>query len=854
MKNKYYFLMLFHSFLSARLHNFKLKLFLFVSLPLLAFAFTSCQNEFEMEGTSPEWLGESIYDYLKTQGHFTCFTRIIDSLGYTEVLSKTGSKTLFVADDEAFERFFSNPDNPYGASRFEDLSKAQMGIILFSSMINNAQLIELLSNMEGPSKGRCLRRNTGFSVIDTIPYVAGNNLPGNRYWDRFRNKGLLLAVDDSNTPMVHLLPEYMKYQKISENDFCHLTNRDSLVENGAYVNGRLVIKRDITCKNGYIHQLEDVALPLQNMAELIRQESETSLFSEFIERFSAPYYSPSLSADYSRIYGKNDSIFVKRYFSEYSKAGNLLTDPEGNVVSGSLSFDPGWNGYTPSGKLYQEDMGVIFAPTNEAVLDYFNTGGKFLVERYGSIESIPDKLIDNLVNNHLKPSFINTVPSRFYAVTNDAQIEMGVEPEDIRKVHFGSNGVVYVMNKIYPPVSFVAVSAPALVNENMKIINWAIEELQFYAYLLSMDSYFSFVIPSDDALKKYIDPVSYGKNVRHCFEFKFNDQMQTVEAVVRQYDDVTGLVGDSLRAATPKEVLNRLENILDYHVVVGNIEDGKEYYLTKGGGTIKITGSGSNLKVQGGFQIEENTTSDVTRIFDQTKQGNGKAYLVEDMPLLGPIKSIYSILKDKTDFRAFYNLLAPDDSSGYIASRNINIFETKLSNIGLDLNVKFFNTYHYTVYVPTNQAIQNAIDSGLPTWEIIFSETDMEVKDSLANVLTKFLRYHFQDNSVYVDNVPVQIKKFETAAVNDSTNRFFKLNVNLSPGTISLTDNLGREVRVLSSNPENYNIMARDYLFNGKDRELVSEIETSSWAVIHQIDDVLLYDDIIPGYNPSSGK
>jgi hypothetical protein len=59
---------------------------------------------------------------------------------------------------------------------------------------------------------------------------------------------------------------------------------------------------------------------------------------------------------------------------------------------------------------------------------------------------------------------------------------------------------------------------------------------------------------------------------------------------------------------------------------------------------------------------------------------------------------------------------------------------------------------------------------------------------------------------------------------------------------------------VLSSNPENYNIMARDYLFNGKDRELVSEIETSSWAVIHQIDDVLLYDDIIPGYNPSSGK
>ena len=57
----------------------------------------SCSDDYDLPTTTPSWLGSSIYDYLKDEGDYTNFVRLIDDLDYAEVLAKTGSKTLFVA-------------------------------------------------------------------------------------------------------------------------------------------------------------------------------------------------------------------------------------------------------------------------------------------------------------------------------------------------------------------------------------------------------------------------------------------------------------------------------------------------------------------------------------------------------------------------------------------------------------------------------------------------------------------------------------------------------------------------------------------------------------------------------------
>ena len=51
----------------------------------------------------PSWLGNSIYERLAEDGNYTTMLKLIDDLGQHEVLSHTGSKTLFAADDKAFK-------------------------------------------------------------------------------------------------------------------------------------------------------------------------------------------------------------------------------------------------------------------------------------------------------------------------------------------------------------------------------------------------------------------------------------------------------------------------------------------------------------------------------------------------------------------------------------------------------------------------------------------------------------------------------------------------------------------------------------------------------------------------------
>ena len=65
---------------------------------------TSC-SEYDLDEETPSGWDRSIYSWLKEQGDFTNMVRLIDDLNYTDVLARTGSKTLFAADDAAFERF-----------------------------------------------------------------------------------------------------------------------------------------------------------------------------------------------------------------------------------------------------------------------------------------------------------------------------------------------------------------------------------------------------------------------------------------------------------------------------------------------------------------------------------------------------------------------------------------------------------------------------------------------------------------------------------------------------------------------------------------------------------------------------
>ena len=95
--------------------------------------FVSC-SEYDLDENTPAGWDRSIYSWLDEQGDFTTMVKLINDLDYRDVLAKTGSKTLFAADDQAFDRFFKN--NSWGVKKYEDLTVAQKRKLLFGAMIN----------------------------------------------------------------------------------------------------------------------------------------------------------------------------------------------------------------------------------------------------------------------------------------------------------------------------------------------------------------------------------------------------------------------------------------------------------------------------------------------------------------------------------------------------------------------------------------------------------------------------------------------------------------------------------------------------------------------------------------------
>ena len=166
-----------------RLSKFGKTTLLVACMLLVGGSINSCQDVFDdykYDDEEPSWLGASVYDFLKegTPGHsYDNFVELIDSLGETETLAHTGSKTLFVADDAAFERFFEN--NPWGVKSVAEMSKPQMKILLYSAMLDNAMLLDMLSSTGSNTseEGTCLRRLTSASVIDSIPLLKGEDMP-----------------------------------------------------------------------------------------------------------------------------------------------------------------------------------------------------------------------------------------------------------------------------------------------------------------------------------------------------------------------------------------------------------------------------------------------------------------------------------------------------------------------------------------------------------------------------------------------------------------------------------------------------------------------------------------------------
>lgn len=1014
----------------------------------------ACKDEFILDDEKPSWLNSSIYERLEQEGNYRTYLRLLADKDVnregerplTDVLSRTGSKTVFVANDSAWDAFFAAnaklPEaNPWHyATSYENLSRSQKKLLVHTSMLNNAIVMENLASSQSngndsPTRGEYMRRYTDVLVTDSITKLGPDELPTSYnyyydggtdkdYWERFRAKnggnGLYLATDSTVPMMLHFTAEHMSRNNFKDqgpDDFAKIMGHTRATSD-VYIYDALLKDKDAVCENGYVNVTEKPLCPLTNMAEVIRTNGKTNIFSHILDRFSAPFYCAQITQAYREVnpdFGERDSVFIKRYFSDnnYSvKAGLVRRDPEtgeipkfepgpdanhlyaaynpykNNAPTGvhGLKFDPGWNGYYDELDV-RKDMAAIFVPSDEQMWWYFTQGsGQRLLKvyyakegtpeaiewvapaegdvegLYKQIDCIPIGVIDALINNFMQRSFVNSIPSKWNKLTDDAMEPLFEDVDIARDVDLdttliASNGVVYVMNRTCVPADYRSVTAPANISNVSKIMRSAIYddymELNYYAYLKAMQSRFTFLLPTDAALYYYYDPASMKSRQPRALEFYFVGGSFPVKLRFRNYycpyntsgpdDERIGTIGSIIAGTnnyTNDEIKNRLKDILESHTIVhdgtnpmdhSNANNKKlptqeyygiptsdplpEYYLSKNGNAVKIERDAEDkiVAIKGGFQLENerhgivSTTPGVTecKIEEPNETDNGYTFVI-NAPLVPTYRSVYSIFTNdldmatkipgtggETPYSEFYNLCKADAYEDYIIGCGLvegtlaptkrqsalKKFKIFISDNGLDYNVQFFNNYRYTVFVPTNDAVKEAIAAGLPTWEDIEAdylshckqdvddEGNPKVDDEGAPVyttelataadsvriaakityLTNFVRYHFADNSVFADKTELTPNEMVTSSYDKDLELFCKIHVD------RVKNGDGTDLRVCDDVTwkKNNNSMATSFVTVGEKNVLARDIScnnspinvamrgitinSSSAAVIHSI-------------------
>ena len=948
----------------------------------------ACSDDYKWDDEKPTWLNSSIYESLQEgmkdeNGQvihtFNNYLRLLEDKDVNpegvrnlkDVLSKTGSKTVFVADDNAWQQFFQRnaslpANNPWhNATSYDRLSAAQKKLLIHTSMLNNAIVMENLASSDGngtdaPMRGQYMRRYTDVDLVDSVTYLPAEEVPttfnpdddaDRNFWKEFdtRNggKGIYLVMDSTRSMMLHFTQEHMANHLITNDDFRHFMGRERATRD-VHIYDALLLEQDAVAENGYVNLTEKVVTPLPNMAELIRTNGKTKIFSHMLDRFSYPYQNIAVTENYKKLHQDFEGIiYTKRYFALVGAGNKSQTlTPTGKAFDSEayLQFDPGWNEFRNEYDA-REDMAAMFVPNDQAMLEYFSEGGAGwqLVQTYATdpyadvdpndlntlyqkIDMVPLSTLYKLINVIMFPSFNGSVPSKMTQLRDYESQENMFTPDDVNEIDtcmLACNGAVYVMNKVYGPASYISVAAPANISKTNMIMKWAINNgadqsndqmhLNYSAYLMAMRSQFTFFLASDEALTRCYDPVSFTNQHPRVIRFSYlNNTTLPVQTgkINYRYDVETGTIGDQYRSdeLSKSELINRLKDILESHTIVHDgtnpIDNEDEYYVAKNYAALKVTKDDQHriVKVQGGFQLEneragitggDRGTAEVEITPSNTNNmANGTTFVIDDSPVLPTSKSIYNIINKEfgEQCSSFYDLTDMNIYEEIIKAcglklDKINVWLDGRSGGAIDYNVKFFSNYGYTVFVPTNEAIERARLNGLATWDDILEDYEslpetedgtgkriLNGADSLRlqakiTFLSNFVRAHFVDNSVFADKSELAENEYVTSSYDTELGSFVKVHISRQKAggetTLYVRDDQGGASFPVTGDLKN--IMARDVTclldpsgnYSGSKTSPTGRsnmnnivVQSSSYAVVHQIDGVLNHTRLENGRYP----
>ena len=498
----------------------------------LMFGLSACSDDLLL-GT-PEWLGTSIYEELESRGDYSVTLALINSSpvaadNYRELLSKTGSKTLFVADDAAWQRFFDKnkqlpAENPWSTITSTESFNAsgnelKVRRLLKGMMLNNAYVLDLLGNLSSdPSTANvedaadaCMRRNTSISNLDMRGEVQKADFPAEKlpnasgvldidWWEDFRGMSAITTMPavlngaDNTKPngaaylytsnygvpdlptMVHFSPSFAVSKGFSGEDVSILSGGVANSTSQTVVNGVAIDpdNANITCQNGYIHKMVEVPYPVSNMMEKLSYEPQYSIFYKQLQRFSYPYKNQAQKDNL----GVSDDVYTIRYINSGDYAGHcaLTQDHDGKKEADAyLPYDPAWNHYYLAGGAYtyQMDAALMLVPRNDQMESFLTTEGqgaeltaKYAAGQTPSWDLYPDAIVAQLMQNCMLTNFLSFLPHNVNKIKDTSKTLIdGLDTDKIANCYVCGNGVIYGLSMNIVPPTYRDVTSTMLINK-----------------------------------------------------------------------------------------------------------------------------------------------------------------------------------------------------------------------------------------------------------------------------------------------------------------------------------------------------------------------------------------------------
>lgn len=703
--------------------------------------------------------------------------------------------------------------------------------------------------------------------------------------------------------------DYWQYNGLSHDDLSFIGAADTEGSEHIKIGNAHITQPNQRCKNGYLHLVDEVVVPQPNLMCALAQArlgGKCSLASSLVQRFNYLKYDPDYAYYKEQIFNDGDSAMTVRN-SLLDRVSTTTTQtpaiilPTDEALKAFLlaSDNPLGQCGINQDNYYDMLMSLPREVLQPFVKEWFRTSfTDVLPSRYSNMRSAKGH---QLLAGVTTPEAYKLAVQQVIPAVDGIIVVVDAVPnaEDLR------NELTFV--KLAGRVTGTALTANDRYENNTNAAPFSTD------YQREMhNKSFTMFVPTDEGLKQYglVDPMSMASNNRVSWRYwsltpdsiSSNGTCQiavAARAYRYDYNKVRNTETDRPLSAMYSSNANEncanvnygptkrqlLTDMLDQHIVLQDVNSllntPRHWYLSRSGMPIYMKEhTNTNIVVNGGMQIDLNEKNAADK-HDCTLQFVGQnstgTSVFIDRPMQPTTQNVYQRLQSNDAFSMFFDCANAlngaydlknqlfDIETSEALSRKYTIFADpsgSYARYGNDntMLVNFFHNFNYTIFVPTNEGMQKAVEAGLPTIESIeqFVEESLDDNGQLPDdkreqaqarylTLLNFLKYHFCDKSYFLepDLESGDTEQTTTACIDASNQQALTADINSGNGMLMVRDASNRYKAV---KPDLANIIARDAEFNGHPTR-ARYIRSASNVVLHGIDnaDYLLFDNTLNG-------